>query len=115
MKNTMSTIEKIETLSTEEVSLGIDWPLLKRQLQFAKRNSRFWQEWFRKNNIAIDEIREFSAYQKLPLLDKHELLEDQKNTAPYGRLLSVDMREIARMSQDIRIFSPSSFGAFNAK
>ena len=97
MKENIPAIQKIETLSNEEICSTIDWPLLIKQLQFAKENSRFWQEWFQRNNILIDEIRSFSDYQSLPLLEKNELLEDQKNIPPYGKLLSVDMSEIARV------------------
>ncbi len=97
MKKNMSVIENIETLSNEDVFSKVDWPLLKKQLQFAKKNSSFWQEWFTKNNINIDEIKKLSDYQQLPLLDKHELLEDQSTTSPYGNLLSVDMSQIARV------------------
>lgn len=96
MKNRPA-LEKIETLSNEEIRYTIDWPLLTRHLQFAMTNSSFWREWFQKKNIKINEIKDLSDYQELPLLDKHELLEDQEKSPPYGKLLAVDMREISRI------------------
>lgn len=89
--------EEIETLSCDEIRATIDLPLLKRRLEFAKKNSKFWQDWFALHNIEIMDIRKYSDYLALPLLDKRDLLEDQGQTPPYGNLLSVDMKEISRI------------------
>lgn len=90
-------LEKIETLSIDEIQKTIDWPLLIQRLQFAQNNSKFWQEWFQYHHIDFADIRDLSDYRAIPLLDKPEILEDQRKIPPYGNLLSVDMRKVSRI------------------
>lgn len=53
----------------------------------------------RDNNFYIDKYngREFDFIEEIPFLEKQELITDQKNYPPFGKLLNCKMKEIIRI------------------
>lgn len=90
-------LEEIETMSLEQLHQTIEFPLLKKQLDFANENSEFWKAWFKEAGIDVEDIRTLSDYQQLPLCDKKDLLDDQANKPPFGSLLAVGVEKLSRI------------------
>lgn len=90
-------LEEIETMSMEQLHQMIEFPLLKKQLDFANKNSDFWKVGFKNAGMEVKDIRTISDYQQLPLCDKKDLLDDQANIPPFGSLLAVGVEKLSRI------------------
>ena len=89
--------EEIEKIPHEALHHEVELPLLLRQLRFAANKSKFWRDWFSRAKILPEDIRSMDAYQELPLSDKQDLLADQKAAPPFGTILAVKKKQLARI------------------
>lgn len=89
-------LDPIETQSLEETQ-SANPAMLLQALRFAQKNSSFWTKKF--NDLGFDTNVDvtLSNFQKLPLLDKDEILKDQLDKGPYGDLLAVDQKKLVRI------------------
>ncbi len=88
---------RVETLSAEELHATVELPLLRRQLAHAWRNSPFWRDRLRTAGIAPADLNGRLRPADLPFLEKHEVLQDQIDHPPFGRLLAVPREALRRM------------------
>jgi phenylacetate-CoA ligase len=65
---------KIEKMSIEKQK-EMQWRRLKKCLVSAYQRSKFYKEWFKRRKINPQKIKNFEDYQKLPLMDKFQILE----------------------------------------
>jgi len=79
-------MDDIERLSYEECFETIEKGLLTCQLHFASTLSPFYKEKFKKSGISQDHVSNIDTFTHLPFTDKDEILEEQENYPPYGRL-----------------------------
>lgn len=84
----MSKIEKMSFKKQKE----IQWQRLKKMLLIASQKSKFYKKWFKKHGINPQKIKNFQDYQKLPLMDKTQILENEPfsfSCVPFGKLSMV--------------------------
>jgi|GEM_PF-2456197 len=67
--------QKIETMSTKKQQ-KMQWYQLKKVLITACQNSKFYKKWFKKYQINLKKIKNFKDYEKLPLMDKFQILDN---------------------------------------
>lgn len=81
-------IEKLNQIQQEK----IQWQRLKKMLLLASQKSKFYKKWFKKHGIDPRKIKNFQDYQKLPLMDKTQILENDPfnfSCVPIGKLSMV--------------------------
>lgn len=83
--------ERLDRRELEQVR----WANLKETLEHAYANSPFWREHLRAAGVRPDQISSVDEYtERVPLVDKRDLLADQNAAEPYGRRLAVPLDEI---------------------
>jgi len=88
----------IETLSLEELYEKMERGLLCKQLNFVMKNCNFYKDKFKQAGFGNNYIfpKDFEL-DKLPFTEKGEVIKDQEDYPPFGRLLSVSPDEIIRI------------------
>ncbi len=56
----------------------IQWLELQKQLLYLQRNSPFYQEVFKKNNIDVSNIKQYSDFKRIPITRKEDLQQDNE-------------------------------------
>lgn len=87
---------KLESMSREDLK-DYQWGRLKHQLEFVWKNNRFFRRRFEEQGITPDDIRTPDDYsKKVPLIDKKDLIADQKDHPPYGERLGMPVDKIVQ-------------------
>jgi phenylacetate-CoA ligase len=89
---------EIETMQTDELIEKIHFPLLRQQLDFAYKNSQFYQKKFDEFGIQSSDFwsSDFDL-SKIPFSEKKEIIDDQKEYPPFGNLLAVPAEKLIRI------------------
>jgi phenylacetate-CoA ligase len=89
---------EIETMQTEELIEKIHFPLLRQQLDFAYKNSQFYQKKFDEFGIKSGDFwsSDFELG-KIPFSEKKEIMDDQEEYPPFGSLLAVPSEKLIRV------------------
>lgn len=86
----------METLSPDQFHDVQEKALLK-QLKYVYKNSVFYQEKFKKANVALADIKTLADLAKLPFTEKAELRESQLKEPPLGTHRACDMSQVKRI------------------
>ncbi len=86
-----------ETMSVEEFRATIETPRLLRQLRHAWAGSEFWRDRFAASGIDAADFTDGFNLRDLPFVDKSDLLADQAEYPPFGRLVAVSHDDIRRV------------------
>jgi len=84
-------LDAVELLTQRELAEQVDVGLLTRQIQSVLDHSPFHREKLAKSGIARADALEPANFHLLPLTRKEELLAEQEEHPPYGRLASTDL------------------------
>ncbi|MEE9295697.1 MAG: AMP-binding protein [Phycisphaerae bacterium] len=87
----------IETMSPAELHDRLEVPRLRRQLIHTFDNSPFWRDRFDTAGITRGDLDNGIDFESFPFTEKRELLLDQVNHPPYGRLPAVSHDDIRRV------------------
>lgn len=90
-------IDDLSSLSWEEVQETVARPRLLECLRWAAEHSPFWKQRLAHCGIDAAAVRNVDDLSDLPLLDKPELLDDQRETGTGGTLLAVPMSSVRRL------------------
>jgi len=88
---------RLETMPREELNRW-QWECLRRQLAYAYERSAYYRNAFASAGVrpeAIASWEEFAA--TVPCLTKLQIIEDQREHPPFGRLLAVEPEELIRI------------------
>ncbi len=66
-------------------------------LKRAFKKSKFWKKRLNDHGIKEEDINDKFDFQKIPLLDKKTIIQDQFENPPYGSILSCEPSEILRV------------------
>lgn len=85
-------------MQTDELIEKIHFPLLRQQLDFAYKNSQFYQKKFDEFGIQSSDFwsSDFEL-SKIPFSEKKEIIDDQKEYPPFGSLLAVPPEKLIRV------------------
>ena len=87
---------KLEAMSREEME-EYQWNRLKHQLEFVWKNNMFFRKRFEEQGITPTDIKTPDDYsKKVPLIEKEDLISDQKNHPPYGERLGMPLDKIVQ-------------------
>ena len=89
--------EGIETLPGDRLRETIEQPRLIERVQWAFERSAFWRDKFSRAGLSPRDVKDGFPITGLPFTEKDELLQDQIQCPPYGRLCSVPMTDILRV------------------
>lgn len=89
--------EDIETMPSSRSQELFDKPRLIERLQWAFDRSLFWNDKFTRAGLSKQDIKNGFSIADLPFTEKNELLQDQIQHPPYGRLCAVPMTDISRV------------------
>ena len=84
---------EIETMERGELDALID-ERVRYTVQYAAEHSPFYRDWFRKNNINPDKIREHEDLLTMPVVSGHTIRENQPPVAPEFKFLSTDWKNV---------------------
>ncbi len=87
----------LETMSADELHTAIEQPRLCHQLQHAIRHSPYWRDRFTDAGIREGDIGAGFELSSMPLTEKADLLRDQMEHPPYGRLPAVPLDQVRRV------------------
>ncbi|WP_239027044.1 phenylacetate--CoA ligase family protein [Geomonas oryzisoli] len=79
-------LEAIETLTYEECSEKVDFPLLGKQLKYIADCSDFYNEKWKAVGLATSDVLEMKNFGELPFTSKEDVLKEQADFPPFGRL-----------------------------
>lgn len=71
--------------------------LLSNQLRYVFSNSPFYQEKIRSSGISQKDAKKIDSFKNLPFTEKNEIILDQINFPPFGRLAIKNSSEIKRI------------------
>jgi coenzyme F390 synthetase len=84
---------EIETMERGELDTLID-ERVRYTIQYAAEHSPFYRNWFRKNRINPDEIRDHEDLLTLPVVSGHTIREHQPPVVPEFEFLSTDWNNV---------------------
>ncbi|MBI5017703.1 MAG: AMP-binding protein [Deltaproteobacteria bacterium] len=91
---TVSGPDALELLSQNRLAESVDPPLLARQLVRVARESAFYQEKYALAGLSLEDAERIESFHLLPFTEKRELLADQEEHPPYGRLANRSLRRV---------------------
>jgi phenylacetate-CoA ligase len=89
---------EIETATRDEIT-RLQEEKLKAIVQHAWDQSPFYRKKFEEANITLDKIRSIEDISLLPFITKEDLREDQKESPPWGGMLTLPLEECQRLHQ----------------
>lgn len=88
--------KKMETMPREERK-EIILEDLKKQVEYAYKNSQFYREFYKDAPVDPTNISSFEEFEKLPVLKKEDISKEQAKHPPFGRHLCIDEKDIFRI------------------
>ena len=88
---------EVEALSWAETLESLHAPLLARQLERVLGISRFYRDKLSQAGWDLAEAARPENFFHLPFTDKPEIIQDQSQCPPFGRLLAVEMPQVSRV------------------
>ena len=89
--------ERLETLSREELFETEEKALLRAQLDYVLRRSRFYQEKFKAAGLSALDFGPDLKLRDLSFTEKSELLDDQLRHPPFGSILAAPPENLRRV------------------
>jgi len=88
----------LEVLSREELFAKIEEPLLRSQVRYVLKKSKFYKEKYKKVGLSLSELSSSSfILSNLPFTEKSEIMRDQEENPPFGNILAVSKNKIRRV------------------
>ncbi len=86
---------RLETMTRREL-LSLQWERLKTLLERVYQRNDFYRRRFDQCRVTPDSIRSFEDFfERVPLINKKDLLDDQEENSPYGNRLQIPRNKIA--------------------
>ena len=115
-------LEEMETLSPEELR-KLQYKKTRDTLEKAYHNSTFYRQHFDKAKVKPEDFKSLEDIARFPCIEKHDLIEDQKENPPYGSMICTPVEEIRRvnltsgtsgMGQEVHCHDEDAIWAANA-
>ena len=89
-------LSEFESMSRQEI-IDYQWKRLKHQLKYVWESNPFFRQRFEAQGITPDDIKSPEDFsKKIPLMEKKDLISDQKNHPPYGERLGVPLNKVVQ-------------------
>ncbi len=88
---------EMETMSPETREEKVILPKLRAQLSYAYEKSPFYKRKWDREGIHPGDIKSLEDFERMPLVTKEEIREDQAAHPPFGSNLCVSAEELARV------------------
>jgi len=89
--------KELETMDPEEREEKVILPKLKNVLDYAYRSSQFYRNKWDKAGLRPEDIKSLEDFEKIPVVKKEEIREDQAKYPPFGSNLCVSAQDLARV------------------
>jgi phenylacetate-CoA ligase len=84
----------IETLSVDELAAS-RWQKLRYHLEHTYRTNAFYRRLWERHGVRPEDIRTLDDYrERVPLVRKQDLLDDQQETPPFGTRIGVPPEQL---------------------
>jgi len=88
----------LEVLSREELFAKIERPLLRSQVEYVLKNSKFYAKKYKRLGLNLSELSSSSFdFSALPFTEKSEIMRDQEDNPPFGNIKAVSNNQIRRI------------------
>ncbi len=106
---------RLETMPREELSRW-QWERLRQQLAYAYENSAYYRSAFEAAGVRPEAITSWEEFTTaVPCLTKLQIIEDQREHPPFGRLLAVKPQELIRIywspGPELIVFTPEDYAS----